>query len=364
MKAADIIRFLEQWAPPALQESFDNSGLIVGHPDTEVTGIMVSLDCTEDVVEDAISRGCNLIVSHHPIVFSGLKRLNGKTYVERTVMKAVRHGVMLYAIHTNLDHVPDGVNGRIAQRLGLTGTSILAPKKGMLRKLVVFAPHTHAEAVRNALFEAGAGHIGHYDRCSFNLEGTGTFRGNEHSNGFIGERGQTHYGPETRIEVILPVHLCGRAVSAMKEAHPYEEVAYDLYALENEHQTVGAGLIGDLPQEMDALEFLRQLKATMDTGCIRYTLLHRHMVSRIAVCGGAGSFLLPEAKAKGADVLVTSDLKYHQFFDAENSIIIADIGHYESEQFTMQLLAERLTENFPIFATHLTRVRTNPVHYL
>jgi dinuclear metal center YbgI/SA1388 family protein len=364
MKAADIIRFLEQWAPPVLQESYDNSGLIVGDSSTEVTGIMVSLDCTEDVVEDALARGCNMVVSHHPIVFSGLKRLNGKNYVERTVMKAVRHDVLLYAIHTNLDHVPDGVNGRIAQRLGLTNTAILAPKMQMLRKLVVFVPHAHAEAVRNAMFEAGAGHIGNYDRCSFNLQGEGSFRGNEHSSGFVGKKGETHFEPETRIEVILPAHLLGKVTAAMRVAHPYEEVAHDIYALENSNQTVGAGLIGDLTEEMDALGFLKQLKTNMGTACVRHTLPHRHKVKRIAVCGGAGSFLLPMAIAQGADVLVTADFKYHQFFDADNRIIIADIGHFESEQFTVQLLAERLTDNFPTFATHLTRVRTNPVHYL
>jgi len=364
MIAKEIIRFLEQWAPPALQEGYDNSGLIVGDANTEVTGILVSLDCTEDVVDDAISRGCNMIVSHHPIVFSGLKKLNGKNYVERTVIKAIRHDILLYAIHTNLDHVPDGVNGRIVQRLGLTDTSILAPKKGLLHKLVVFVPNAHAQAVRNAMFDAGAGQIGNYDQCSFNLLGEGSFRGNEDSNAFVGEKGQVHFEAETRIEVMVPAYLSGRVIAAMKTAHPYEEVAYDLYALENEHQMVGAGLIGDLPEEVDAMEFLLSLKTSMKTACVRHTLPHRHKVKRIAVCGGAGSFLLGAAKSKGVDVLVTADFKYHQFFDADNELIIADVGHFESEQFTVELLAERLTDNFPTFATHLTRVRTNPVHYL
>jgi dinuclear metal center YbgI/SA1388 family protein len=364
MKATEIIRFLEMWAPPALQEGYDNSGLLVGSADTEVTGIITSLDCTEDVVDEAISLGCNMVVAHHPIVFGGLKRFNGSTYIERTVVKAIRHEILLYAIHTNLDHVPTGVNGRIAERLGLTNTSILAPKKDHLCKLVVFVPHNHADAVRNAMFDTGAGAIGNYDRCSYNLKGEGSFRGNDQSKPYVGAQGQTHFEPETRIEVIVPTHAAKRIIIAMKTAHPYEEVAYDLYPLRNDDQTVGAGIIGDLPQEVDAMEFLKSLKSSMRTDCVRHTLPHRHMIRRIAVCGGAGSFLLPVAKAGGADVLVTSDFKYHQFFDADNQIIIADIGHYESEQFTVELLAERLKQNFPTFAAHLTRVRTNPVHYL
>jgi dinuclear metal center YbgI/SA1388 family protein len=364
MKAKDIIRFLEEWAPPALQEGYDNSGLLVGDSDTEVTGILVSLDCTEDVVHDAILRGCNMVVSHHPIVFSGLKRLNGKNYVERTVILAIRHNILVYAIHTNLDHVPDGVNGRIAERLGLKATSILAPKRNLLHKLVVFAPNAHAQTVREAMFDAGAGHIGNYDRCSFNQLGEGSFRGNEQSKAFVGEKGEVHFEAETRIEVMVPAYLSGNVIAAMKVAHPYEEVAYDLFALQNEHRMVGAGLIGDLPKEVDALEFLFSLKTSMKTDCVRHTLPHRHKVKRIAVCGGAGSFLIGAAKAKGADVLVTADFKYHEFFDADNELIIADVGHFESEQFTIELLADRLTDKFPTFATHLTRVRTNPVHYL
>lgn len=364
MIAKQVICFLEQWAPPALQEDYDNSGLLVGCVDTVVTGILVSLDCTEDVVDDAIARGCNMIVSHHPIVFNGLKRLNGKNYIERTVIKAIRHDILLYAIHTNLDHVPTGVNGRIAERLGLLNTAILAPKKNLLHKLVVFVPNAYCQAVRETMFDAGAGHIGNYDRCSFSQTGEGSFRGNEDSNPFVGKKTEMHFEAETRIEVIVPSYLSGKVIAAMKAAHPYEEPAYDFYALQNEHQLVGAGLIGDLPESVDAMEFLLSLKTSIKTDCVRHTLPHRHKVKRIAVCGGAGSFLVGAAKAKGADVLVTADFKYHQFFDADNELIIADVGHFESEQFTIELLAEKLTDNFPTFATHLTRVRTNPVHYL
>lgn len=364
MKASDIITFLETIAPPALQESYDNSGLIVGDPHAEVTGILTSLDCSEDVVEEAIHLGCNMIVSHHPIVFGGLKRFNGRNYVERTVMKAIRHDIMLYAIHTNLDNVANGVNGKIAERLGLQNTRILAPKKDELRKLVTFAPAGHAEAVRQAMFNAGAGHIGNYDRCSFNMDGKGTFRAGEGTDAFVGQKGQLHVEDEVRIETVVPSFNTSRVIRAMCEAHPYEEVAYDVIPLNNSWNNVGAGMIGDLPTEVDAMEFLKGLKMALNTACVRHTLPHRSMVKRIAVCGGSGSFLLSQAKAAGADVFITGDFKYHQFFDADNAIIIADVGHYESEQFTVQLLADRLDDYFPKFAIHLTRVRTNPVHYL
>jgi dinuclear metal center YbgI/SA1388 family protein len=364
MKASEIITFLEQLAPPQLQEGYDNSGLIVGDANAVVTGVLVSLDCTEHVIDEAIHLGCNMVVSHHPIVFKGLKRLVGKTYVERTVMKAIRNDIILYAIHTNLDNVTHGVNDKIAQRLGLKNTRILAPKKQQLCKLVTFTPSQHADHVRNALFDAGAGAIGNYDRCSFSGAGTGSFRGNEDTNPYIGEKGVVHHEQEERIEVILPSFLSSKIVKALIDAHPYEEVAYDLYPLLNEWSNTGAGIIGELPEETDTLLFLKSLRTSMNTECIRYTLPQKEKVRHIAVCGGSGSSLLPNAIAVKADVFITADFTYHQFFDAEDQIIIADIGHYESEQFTIQLLAEKLVDYFPKFAIHLTRVRTNPVHYL
>lgn len=364
MQASEIIKYLEELAPPSLQESYDNSGLLVGDPKTEVTGVMVSLDCTEDVIDDALSQGCNLIISHHPIVFGGLKRFNGKNYVERTVIKAIKNDVLLYAIHTNLDNVSEGVNHRIAERLGLQNPKILAPKKNLLKKIVTYCPSAHAENVRKAMFEAGAGTIGNYDQCSFNIEGTGTFRGNENTNPYVGNKGEMHSEPELRIEVIAPDFKVKDVLSSMKKAHPYEEVAFDIYPMENIWKEVGSGMVGDLPEEVDALEFLKSLKTTMKTDCVRYTLPHKKNVKRIAVCGGAGSFLLGNAVGAGADVFITGDYKYHQFFDAENRIIIADIGHYESEQFTIELLAEKLAQKFITFAPRLTRVKTNPINYL
>lgn len=364
MKASEVIDFLELLAPPSLQESYDNSGLLVGDPSTEITGIMVSLDCTEDVLEDAISQGCNLIISHHPIVFGGLKRFNGSNYVQRTVMKAIKNDLLLYAIHTNLDNVLDGVNGKIAKQLGLVNTRILQPKKGLLKKVVTYCPISHAEIVRNAMCDAGAGNIGNYDQCSFNTNGTGTFRGNDQTTPFVGLKGEIHREDEVRIETIVADYSVKNVLKAMRSAHPYEEVAFDIHPLENVWKEVGSGMIGDLTEEMDALEFLRSLKTSMKTDCVRYTLPHKKNVKRIAVCGGSGSFLVGNALAAGADVLITADFKYHQFFDAEDRLIIADIGHYESEQFTIQLLADKLAHKFITFAPRLTRVRTNPINYL
>jgi len=364
MKAAEIIDYLEKLAPLALQESYDNAGLLVGDKNTEVTGILISLDCTEDVIDDAMDQNCNLIVSHHPIVFSGLKKFNGKNYIERTVIKAIKNDILLYAIHTNLDNVIDGVNQKIAERLGLKNSRILNWKKQLLKKVVTFCPGDHVEKVREAMFSAGAGKIGNYDQCSFNSEGTGTFRGNENTDPFVGKMGELHKENEVRIETVVPDFNITDVLRAMKTAHPYEEVAFDIYPMDNVWKEVGSGIVGDLQHEMDALEFLKTLKETMQTDCIRYTIPHKKNIKRVAICGGSGSFLLKNAIASKADVFITGDFKYHQFFDAENKIIIADIGHFESEQFTIELLADKLGKKFPTFAPRLTRVKTNPINYL
>ncbi len=359
----EVTFYLETIAPPSLQESYDNAGLIVGNDADEVKGILISLDCVEDVIEEAIRQKCNLVVSHHPIVFSGIKKLNGKNYVERTVIKAIQNNIAIYAIHTNLDNVHTGVNKKICDKLGLKNTKILSPKKNLLKKLVTFVPKDHAEKIRQALFDAGCGHIGNYDECSFNIEGTGTFRGGENTNAFVGEKRKQHHEPEIKIESIFSSHLEAKIISALIKSHPYEEVAYDIYVLENYHQEIGSGMIGELEKEMDEKDFLQLLKLTMKTGVIRHTKLLRKKVKRVGVCGGAGSFLLNDAMHAGADFFVTADYKYHQFFDADDRIVIADIGHYESEQFTGELLKELLVRNFSTFAIRLTELVTNPVHY-
>lgn len=363
MKASEIINFLEEWAPPSLQESYDNSGLIVGDRNTEVTGVLISLDCIESTLDEAISTGCNMVIAHHPIVFGGLKRFNGGNYVERTVIKAIKNDVLIYAIHTNLDNVQTGVNRMIGERLGLQNLKILQPKKGLLKKVVTFCPTDHAEKVRNAMFEAGAGKIGEYDSCSFNLSGTGTFRGSDNTNPHVGEPEELHSEAEVRIETIIPNHLQKAVLKAMQEAHPYEEVAYDMYPLENQWNEVGSGMIGELASPMASKDFFSHVKSNLEVPALRHTKVLSDNIQKVAFCGGSGSFLIETAKAKGADVFITSDIKYHQFFDADGRILLVDIGHYENEQFTCDLIAEKLKGKFPTFAVRLSETSTNPIKY-
>jgi dinuclear metal center YbgI/SA1388 family protein len=364
MKIRDLTAYLEKLAPLPYQESYDNAGLIVGNPNEEITGVLVCLDSTEDIIEEAIQRGCNLIVAHHPIVFKGLKKITGKNYVERTIIKAIKNDVAIYATHTNLDNVVDGVSFKIAQRLGLQQVRILAPKSELLMKLVVFVPVEHTGTLLDALYAAGAGEIGNYSQCSFRVEGKGTFKPNARANPVIGQSG----GPmeeveENRVEVIFPAYLKNQILAAMRKGHVYEEVAHYLTALSNENQEVGSGAVGILPQEMTETDFLAYLKQNMQVSVIRHTSLFNKPIIKVAVCGGAGSFLLGDAMRAGADIFITADYKYHEFFDAENRIIIADIGHYESEQFTKELLKDYICKKFTNFAVHLSETPTNPVKY-
>jgi dinuclear metal center YbgI/SA1388 family protein len=316
------------------------------------------------VVEEAIREKCRLIIAHHPIVFSGMKKFNGKNYVERTVMKAIKHDIAIYAIHTNYDNVLSGVNAMICEKLGILDYRILAPKKGLLKKLYTFIPLADYERVRQAIFDAGAGYIGHYSEASFNTTGTGTFRGNENANPAIGKKGKREQVAEGKLEVIFPANIEGRVVAALIGAHPYEEVAYDIVPLDNALQTVGSGMIGRLRKPTDELTFLKKVKRELRSGVIRHTPLLGKMVETVAVCGGAGKFLLPDAITSKADVYITSDIKYHEFFDAEGLIVLADVGHYESEQFTRDLLFRHLSEKFPTFAFLLSNIYTNPVNYI
>lgn len=364
MTVRDITNYLESIAPLAYQESYDNAGLIVGDPSGEVTGAIICLDSIEAVLDEAIEKGCQMVIAHHPIVFGGLKKFNGKNYVERVVMKAIKNDIAVYATHTNLDNVKLGVNAKIAEKLQLQNPRILAPKGDLLRKLVVFCPTAQADQVRQAMHDAGAGHIGNYDQCSFNLDGTGTFRPLEGTDPFVGRQGTQQREPEVRIEVIYRRPKERAIIGAMINAHPYEEVARDVYDLVNKDGEIGAGMIGTLAEPMDELEFLNFVKETMHCGSVRYTDLLGKPVETVAICGGAGSFLLGAAMGQKADVFITGDYKYHQFFDAEDRIVIADIGHYESEQFTSELLREILIKKFPNFAFHLTENNTNPINYL
>ncbi len=360
----DVIAFLEQWAPLSYQEEYDNSGLMTGNPAHAVSGILVTLDCTEEVIQEAIQSGCNMIVAHHPILFKGLRKITGKTYVERAIILAIKHDVAIYAIHTNLDHIHTGVNKRIADRLGLIRTRVLAPRTDTLTKLTTFIPEEATDRVLNALYEAGAGSIGKYSGCSFQTQGIGTFTPSAEANPTIGQANTPEKVAETRTEVVFPTHRSEAVMTALRKNHPYEEVAYYLSRLANENQEVGAGMIGELPEPEEPISFLRRLKEVMNTTCIRYTSIAKPMINVVAVCGGAGKFLLKNAIAQKADVFVSSDFKYHDFFEAENKITVADIGHFESEQFTKDLLVEVLSKKFPNFAVNFSKTVTNPISYL
>ncbi|MCX6316058.1 MAG: Nif3-like dinuclear metal center hexameric protein [Bacteroidetes bacterium] len=363
MKIGAVISALEELAHPSLQEGYDNAGLLTGTPEWDCTGIICTLDATPEVVQDAIAQNCNLIVAHHPIIFSGLKKINGKNYIEQTIIAAIKNDIAIYAIHTNLDNVIHGVNGRIARLLGLNRVSILAPKENTLYKLYTFVPADKAADVRQALFAAGGGHIGNYSECSFNAEGKGTFKAGNDTSPYVGTIGQLHEEPEIKIELVFPPSLRGRIVAALKQAHPYEEVAYDIVSLQNPHPGQGAGIVGELESPMDERALLGYLKKIFQVPVIRHTAFLNRPVKRVALCGGAGSFLISKALASGADMYITADMKYHEFFDANGRILIADIGHYESEQFTTDLLQELLAQKFPTFAVLKTRVKTNPVQY-
>ncbi len=363
MKIKELCNYLESWAPSAYQESYDNSGLLVGDQDREITGVLVSLDCTEDIVNEAIDKGCNLIVSHHPIVFSGMKRLTGKNYVERTVIKAIENKIALFAIHTNLDNIPTGVNKKIADKLGLINVEILAPKAGKLTQLVTYVPEAQIEEVRKALSEAGAGKIGNYSDCGFQSKGEGTFKALEGANPFVGECNKLQRESEVRLEMVFPSYLSSTIETTLKQSHPYEEVAYSLIALENKNAYLGSGMFGYLETPMSLEEFLPFLKQKMEVGCVRYTPDTGRKIEKIALCGGSGSFLLKNAIGVNADIFITGDFKYHEFFDAENRIIIADIGHFESEHYTIELIVEKIQEKFRNFAICKSTHNTNPINY-
>jgi len=363
MTIANIIATLEQVAPTAYQESYDNCGLITGNASWLCTGALCTLDATEAVIQEAVAKGCNLVVAHHPIVFSGLKKITGKNYVEQTIITAIKHDVAIYAIHTNLDSVLDGVNGKIAETIGLVNTQILQPKSNALAKLFTYVPYGYVDQVREAIFNAGAGNIGNYSECSFGVEGIGTFKASDGTNPFVGNIGKRHEEREIKLEVIFPSYLSGKVVAALQAAHPYEEVAYDIVPLANAFTTVGSGLVGELETPMDEIDFLQHIKQAFGLKVVKHTALLGKPIQKVAVCGGAGSFLISTAKAAKADIYITSDIKYHEFFDAENKLIIADIGHWESEQFTVDLLIAILQHKFPTFAVLKSEVVTNPVGY-
>lgn len=363
MKIFELVSAIEVFAAPELQEEYDNAGLITGNASWDCTGALCALDVTVEVIREAVARKCNLVVAHHPIVFRGLKRINGRNYIEQVIIEAIKNDIAIYAAHTNLDNVVLGVNDRIARKLALKNTTILQPKGRMLRRLITFAPIESAEKVRKAVFEAGAGHIGQYSECSFNTEGVGTFKAGEGADPYVGEIGQQHQERETKIEIVFPFYLELQVVKALQSSHPYEEVAYDIFTMENTHQGIGSGVIGELEEELDEKAFLSRVQQAFGAEGIRHTELLGRKVRRVALCGGAGSFLIKRAASLGADVYLTADVKYHEFFDADGRLLLVDIGHYESEQYTIELLHDLLVEKFPTFAVLKTSVNTNPVRY-
>lgn len=363
MKIAEIIHELEQLAPMKFQESYDNSGLIVGDKSEELVRALFCLDSTEEVVDEAIENNCNMIIAHHPILFEGIKSLTGKNYIERTLLKAIKNDIAIYAIHTNLDNVSKGVNHQLAKALDIKDCRLLGPKGGLLKKLVFFCPKNEGGKVKQAIFQAGAGQIGEYDCCSYQVEGKGSFRAGENAKPFIGKKGEIHMEDELRIETIMPAHIQNSVIKAMLAAHPYEEVAYDIYELAMNWKEVGSGMIGQLDKPMNTSDYLDSVKQKLNVSCIRHTKLLKKEIQQIAICGGSGSFLLSEAINAGAELFITADYKYHQFFDAEDKIVIVDVGHYESEQFTPQLLANYLQEKISDFNPYLSTVNTNPVYY-
>ncbi len=363
MKLRDLLHALQELAPIAYSEEYDNTGLLV-RGNEELTGILVSLDCTEVVIDEAIEKNCNVVVAHHPILFRGIKRITGANYVERTLLKAIRNNISIIAIHTNLDNVHTGVNAEICRRLGIQNPTILRPKSSLLSKLYTYVPVSHHQQVSEALFAAGAGHIGNYSECSFTVEGQGTFKAGADANPFVGQIGQRHTETEKKLEVIFPSHLQNQVLQALRKSHPYEEIAYEIITLKNTYPLVGSGMIGSLSFPVDVMEFLHQLKQVLGIPMIKHTAIVKQTIQRIAVCGGAGFFLLQDAIQAGAEVFITSDVKYHDFFDADGKILLADAGHYETEQFTKDLLAHEIQKKFPTFAVLISNTNTNPVNYL
>ncbi len=363
MKLHEAIRLLEDWAPNACAEGFDNTGLLVGGGNETLTGILVCHDTLEEVVGEAIENNCNLIVGYHPILFDGLKKITGKTYVERAVIKAIQNKIAIYALHTALDNQPHGTNKALGNAIGLENLQILIPQSSGILKLITYVPKNHAESLKESLFESGAGNIGNYDQCSFSLEGKGTFRGNEHSKPAIGEKGKRHTEEEVQLGVVFPNHLKESVLNALLANHPYEEVAYELYQTLNDPQDIGMGMIGSLPGPMKENEFLNHLKDKLNLKFVRHSGLSGKEIRKVAVLAGSGAFSIGRAIARGADALVTGDLKYHQFYESEGKILLADVGHFESEQFTKYLIHDYLVKKIPNFAVVLSKLNTNPIHY-
>ncbi|GAB4281340.1 MAG: Nif3-like dinuclear metal center hexameric protein [Marinilabiliales bacterium] len=364
MLLKDFIATIEKDVPLQLQESYDNSGLLVGDTDKEISSALICIDVTKEIINEAIENNCDLIISHHPVVFKPLNKFTGSDEVQRIVIEAIKKDIAIYSMHTNLDKINKGVSYALCEKLNLKNCRILLPDKKSLKKIITFVPSKHVDSVRRAMFDAGAGHIGNYDMCSFNIEGQGSFRALEGTNPYVGSKNKLHFEKEVRVETIVPDFLVSRVVAEMKKAHPYEEVAFDIYPLDNDNEYVGLGMIGQLEAPVNNREFLLSLKEKLNCKLIRHSKLLDKKINKVAVCGGSGSNLISQAIKNNADVFITADVKYHQFFETENKIIIADIGHYESEQFAKEIIYNIITKKIPNFAVRLSDINTNPINYL
>lgn len=363
MKIKEILSILEEMAPLAYAEDFDNVGLLVGNKENDATGILVCHDALEGVIEEAIANNCNLVVCFHPILFSGLKKITGKNYVERSVIKAIKNDIAIYAVHTALDNHKNGVNKIFCDALGLINTKVLIPKENFIQKLVTYTTPDNAEKLRNSLFDSGAGRIGNYDNCSFNSDGFSTYKGNENSNPVVGKKGELTQTNEIKIEVTFEKHLQSKILKALFTNHIYEEVAYEIYDIKNAHQNIGLGMIGELETALSERDFLQMVKDKMQCGGIRHSEILDKKIKKVAVLGGSGSFAIQNAINQGADAFLTADLKYHQFYESEKQLLIADIGHFESERYTKNYIVDFLKEKITNFAIVLSQENTNPVKY-
>jgi len=364
MQIKEVISYIESFIPLFYQESYDNCGLIVGDSNQNISSVLICTDVTEEIISEAIENKSNFIISHHPVIFNGLKKITGKTFTERIIIKAIQNNISLYSSHTNLDSIIGGINSKLCDKIGLTNCKILQPLKNELRKLVTFVPTEYANNVRNAIFEAGAGYIGNYDCCSYNTEGKGTFRASKNANPFVGNIGELHFENEIKIETVFQKSSQEKIINALLNSHPYEEVAFDIFPLENKFEKAGMGMIGELTKETDELTFLNYLKNIFNIKLLRHSKLLNKNIKKVAVCGGSGYSLLSEAIKQNADIFVSADFKYHQFFEADNKIIIADIGHYESEHFAKEIIYDLLIKKFTTFAVYLSKVNTNSINYI
>jgi dinuclear metal center YbgI/SA1388 family protein len=364
MKLRELCSFLESEIPLAFQESYDNSGLQVGNPEMAINAALLAVDVTEEVIAEALKYSCNLVISHHPLIFGNLKRITGNTQAERIVYSCIKNDIAVYSAHTNLDITHSGVSRKMAEKLGLENIVVLVPLEKKLIKLVTYIPESHLDKVRNAIFDAGAGSVGNYDRCGFTVDGTGSFRGNEQTNPFVGKSGEMTFEKEVRFETVFYSHLKEKMIRTLIENHPYEEVAYDLYSLENRNIDAGLGCTGEFPSPLMEEEFLHKVSEVFNSGGIRHSQKSGRKINKVALCGGSGASLISNAISSKSDAYITADIKYHSYFEAENKLLLVDTGHYESEKFAVEILKDLIIKKFPKFALRFSETNTNPINYL